>query len=577
MVVGVVGIIGMAVVAAMIAVSYTIVYWERIYPGVHAAGIDLGNTTVAEARQQLVGAIAKRPTLRLKWNNSEWQITPQKIDWSYDVSQTLTRAKAVGREGNVWKDTLQKIGAWRNGTTVDLIYSYDPNKLQQVITEIAGQIDIPVKEPEISVDKSADQLKLKVSVTAGKNGQVVEDQEFLERIKAAILLKTSAEIMVPVKTLTPKLSVEQVKAMENRVAQIYDRKISLDYNGQNWDLTGDQLVGWLDPTEKWKQSEIAAWIKEFAVGFDKPAQNAFFRYENGRVQEFKPGTAGVAVDQNKLAEMLIQTLAQLEQGQQVASLNVPVIVTEPAVKTADVNNLGIKELVGKGESRFTGSIPNRMFNIGVAARKMDGVLVAPGEVFSFDKHVGDISVAGGYKPGYIIKEGKTVLGDGGGVCQVSSTMFRAALNAGLPIEERWAHAYRVSYYELDIGPGYDATIFTPSVDLKWKNDTGAYILIQTKFDEANAKLAFELYGTSDGRKVAFSPTRVWDRTAPPPTLYQDDPTLPKGVIKLTEHAIYGSKVAFDWTVTRGTEVLQQRTWFSNFQPWQGVYLVGTKI
>ena len=162
------------------------------------------------------------------------------------------------------------------------------------------------------------------------------------------------------------------------------------------------------------------------------------------------------------------------------------------------------------------------------------------------------------------------------MCQVSTTLFRAILAAGVPIEERTAHAYRVHYYEKDSQPGFDATIFTPEVDLKFKNDTPAYILIQTTVDEARNKLTFELYGAGDGRKVEISKSRVWDVTPPPPALYQDDPTLSKGVVKQVDWAAWGAKAAFDWKVTRGADVLQERTFYSNYRPWQAVFLKGTK-
>ena len=123
------------------------------------------------------------------------------------------------------------------------------------------------------------------------------------------------------------------------------------------------------------------------------------------------------------------------------------------------------------------------------------------------------------------------MGDGGGVCQVSTTFFRAALNTGLPITERHAHAYRVGYYENDSGPGLDATIFSPDVDLKIKNDTPGAILIQTEIDKENNLLYFRLYGKKDGRTAEISPVTVTSEQPPLPPLYQDDLTLKKGVTK----------------------------------------------
>jgi vancomycin resistance protein YoaR len=190
--------------------------------------------------------------------------------------------------------------------------------------------------------------------------------------------------------------------------------------------------------------------------------------------------------------------------------------------------------------------------------------------------VGDISAATGYQSAYIIKDGRTVLGDGGGVCQVSTTLFRAALAAGLPIIERHAHAYRVHYYEEGgFKPGLDATVYGPTYDLKFKNDTPTSILIQVKTDVANLSLTFDLYGTGDGRKAQISNQKLWDITPPPPDLYQDDPTLPKGTVKQVDFAAWGAKASFDYLVTRGTEVLESTTFVSNFRPWQAVYLKGT--
>jgi vancomycin resistance protein YoaR len=197
-------------------------------------------------------------------------------------------------------------------------------------------------------------------------------------------------------------------------------------------------------------------------------------------------------------------------------------------------------------------------------------------VFSFNETVGEISAITGYKQAFIIKEGQTILGDGGGVCQTSSTLFRAVLAAGLPILERTAHAYRVSYYEQNYPVGFDATIFQPAPDFKFKNDTPRYVLIQMEFDEKKKYLAFSIYGTSDGRRAETSKPRIWDVVPPPPDLYIDDPTLLVGQIKQTEHAAKGAKVAFDWKVTRGEEVLVERTFYSSYRPWQAVYLRGTK-
>jgi vancomycin resistance protein YoaR len=170
-----------------------------------------------------------------------------------------------------------------------------------------------------------------------------------------------------------------------------------------------------------------------------------------------------------------------------------------------------------------------------------------------------------------------VLGDGGGVCQVSTTVFRAALNAGLPITDRRAHAYRVGYYEQDSKPGIDATVYNPTTDLKFLNDTGNHILVQTKVDTKNLKMEVNIYGTKDGRTASISEPKVSGQVAPPATMYVDDPTLPVGQMKQIDYSAWGAKVSFNYKVMKGEEVVYEKTFYSNYQPWQAVYLKGTKI
>jgi vancomycin resistance protein YoaR len=338
------------------------------------------------------------------------------------------------------------------------------------------------------------------------------------------------------------------------------------------------MLTWLDlQTGAWNRGKVKEWIRELAQTVNKPPQNSTFRFlGEGKVEEFKPAKEGVTVLEENTTEMVMAVLDKMVESNDAQIVDLETRTTEPEIATGDANGLGIKELIGKGESWFTGSITNRIYNLKRSADTLNGVLVAPDQVFSFNQTVGEVSANTGYKQAYIIKEGKTILGDGGGVCQVSSTLFRAILATGLPIEERTAHAYRVSYYEVKYQPGFDATVFQPAPDLKFRNDTGNYILIQAVYDEKTKYLAFELYGTGDGRKVEMSKARIWDVVSPPPDLYQDDPTLPVGKVVQTEHSAWGAKVAFDWKVTRGEEILQQRTFYSSYRPWQAVYLRGTK-
>ncbi|HKC15052.1 MAG TPA: VanW family protein [Patescibacteria group bacterium] len=338
-------------------------------------------------------------------------------------------------------------------------------------------------------------------------------------------------------------------------------------------LSGVYLPG----SYKYSDEKLMEILSEFVKSVDKKPVDAVFKFENGRVTTFKPSEKGSAVDKDGLNSKILQ------QGSQVLylrpknlTIQIPIKTLEPSITTEAVNNFGIKELIGIGTSHFAHSIPSRIYNINLATSKFDGVLIAPDEVFSFDKVLGDVSAYTGYKQAYIIQGGKTILGDGGGVCQVSTTFFRAVLNAGLPIVERHAHSYRVGYYEQDSYPGIDATVYYPSVDLKFKNDTGHHILVQTAIDPDNLQLTFYLYGTRDGRTTSISQPVVTNQTPPPPPSYQDDPTLPKNQIKQIDFEAWGANVFFTREVKKDGKTMISEKFVSDYQPWQAIFLKGTQ-
>lgn len=362
-----------------------------------------------------------------------------------------------------------------------------------------------------------------------------------------------------------------------------EQAYSLGRSGYLWSDAGIILTSVqgeinLAPSYKFSEELLKKELTDFAQKIDRPAIDALFTFQNGRVLAFQPSAEGLTVDWDELNILLRKKfpLVSLEKSYHSIEIPLPTKILKPKVTTADVNNLGIRELIGAGSSRFAGSIRNRVHNITLAASRLNGILVAPGEVFSFNKALGDVSKFTGYKEAYIIKDGRTILGDGGGVCQVSTTLFRAILNSGLPIVERHAHSYRVGYYEQDSPAGFDATVYDPSFDLKFKNDTQEHILIQSFVDPTNMTLTFELYGTADGREVAISKPTVTNQVAPPEDLYQDGPNLPKGTIKQVDFKAWGAEVVFSRTVSRGGQVIINDTFKSNYRPWQAIFLRGTK-
>ncbi|MDP2649613.1 MAG: VanW family protein [bacterium] len=334
----------------------------------------------------------------------------------------------------------------------------------------------------------------------------------------------------------------------------------------------------LPPSYRFSEDKLKTFLSPIAEKIDIEPVDALFTFQNGRVSAFRLSSDGKKLDFEPLINQIKSKTLTVVSSQKPLDIyiTVPIKIIKPKVSTDKANNLGIKELIATGTSLFQHSIAGRIYNITLASTRLNGVLVAPNEVFSFNKALGDVSSFTGYQQAYIIQNGKTVLGDGGGVCQVSTTLFRALLNAGLPILERQAHAYRVGYYEQDQGPGFDATVYGPTVDLQFKNDTNHYILIQTYVDPTYQRLTFELYGTKDGRTVTLSQAAITNQAAAPEPLYQDDPTLPKGVEKQIDFAATGATATFTRTVEKNGKVIISDKFISNYKPWQAVFLRGTK-
>lgn len=337
---------------------------------------------------------------------------------------------------------------------------------------------------------------------------------------------------------------------------------------------------YLPPAYSFNEDKLLSILKPSQEEINVDPVNAEFSYKNGKVSEFNEHKDGKKIDTDAIMKKISEYMVMLTRSQENKKniiIPIPVITVTPEITLEKINNLGIKELVGRGTSLFHGSIANRIYNIQKASSILSGVLIKPGETFSFANTVGDVSALTGYKQAYVITNGRTVLGDGGGLCQVSTTLFRAALDAGLPIVERNQHAYRVHYYEEDSPPGIDAAVYVPNVDFKFTNDTNHWLLIQTIFDPQEERLTFELYGTKDGRQVIMTTPIILSQSPAPEPLYQDDPTLPMGVVKQVDWAAAGAKVTFTRKVIKDGKVIIHDVFNSNYRPWQAIYLRGTKV
>ncbi len=555
-----------------VVLGWLLYYRSRVLPGLQLLQTSVGGYS----RNQVVELIEQETQshdleLNLEYEDRSWKINLKDVGYKIDTARTARDSVNWGKE---WPSILQVLSLTGSSKELPLAYSVDHDLLAKQISLIKEEVETPAIEPEIQVSP-----ELVVTSQQGTVGRKVMDEELNKQISFYMAWLVDGKIPLPVSVSDLRVSEERLKLSEDRARKWLGKNIVFTYNDETITWEGAKIASLVGMNQDFSEVKIKKSTDLLSERINRPAKDAVFEFDSikGRVKEFKAEEKGVSLEKDIFVDNIENVLKTLEgQATDSAKMNLPVITVEPKIKANDVNDLGIKELIGMGDSHFKGSIPSRLHNIGLGMSRVNGVIIAPGEEFSFVKNIGEISSSTGYEPAYIIMNGQTILGDGGGVCQVSTTVFRAALNTGLPITQRHAHSYRVSYYEQQSFPGLDATVYPPNVDLKFVNDTPAHILMQTTFDEQNRYAKVEFYGTGDGRVAEISNPRLWDVIQPAEDLYIDDPNLPVGQVKQTEHRINGAKAAFDWKVMRDGQVIQEKTFTSVFRPWQGVYLRGTK-
>ena len=246
-------------------------------------------------------------------------------------------------------------------------------------------------------------------------------------------------------------------------------------------------------------------LEELSLEIKKEPVNANLKYDTdkNKIKEFTLPQQGHRLNIAKTATQIALNLAQ-------AQITAPLIIDEisPIVTKNSLAELGLTSLLAKGESDFKGSTPSRIHNINIGAGKFNGLLLKPGEEFSFNKNLGQVDEVQGYYYELVIKKGKTTPELGGGLCQIATTMFRAAVNSGLPVLERHPHSFPVHYYNPQ---GFDATIYPGSADLRFKNDTSGHLLIQSHIE--GTKLTFEIFGSDDGRKVELTGHKILEQNS----------------------------------------------------------------
>ena len=551
---------------------FYITFYEKNYPNTYIAGVNVSKLDKKETENLLSQKFRAPDYLILSYQDKKYQLNLDEIGFSYNFKSTEDEAYSAFRDENPLINILHPLYSLLLSSRKDIPLAFNINigAFMQIIE------DIEENTTEKPVYPSVTYKNQQIIIERGKPGKSIDKEKVFETLKEN--LSKGDFRTIPINTIIddPTLTQEEEKILRDRVIKLLDKKLVLKIEDEEFEYTQNDILKLLGVKGGYDNKAIEKLSEDVAELVDRKPQNPVFNMENGKVHEFKPLTFGVKTDRKNLEIKITEALNKLEtEDRKSINIDIPHSKTPPEYETKDINNLGIKELLGRGKSSFRHSISSRIHNIILASSKFNGVLIKPGETFSFNQTLGDVSSKTGYQQAYIIKDGATILGDGGGVCQVSTTLFRAILNAGLPIIERQPHAYRVGYYEQDSPPGLDATVYSPHPDLRFKNDTPGHLLIQTKADAKNKTLVFEIYGTSDGRIAKTTKPIITGTTPPPEDLYIDDPTMPAGQIKQIDWKAWGAKVRFTYTVTRDGNIIYEKVFYSNYRPWQAKFLRGT--
>lgn len=573
-------------------------YQGKIYSGININNVDVSGLSKGLALERLEAQAASVPSHQVvvRVDDIEVSSSSAELGLHYQYSTTIDEAFAIGRTGAWWQRLSAIFTHLFQPTNLTAELAYDPDKVSELVSALVKQVDTPYQEPQAVLGISKTPTSL--TIRQGSIGRAVETTQ-LKQLVATATTSLSAEIAAPVASVGAELSEEQLAEFTTRAQAFVGKSATFKGERLTLRLSDQELVGLLSYSHPVADDSLSELLHRWSEQVDRPAQDPELDYDPDtlKVTAFTPPLTGLRLDLDQTRhqlERIIKTVDdQAAQAQLAAeatnSTDTPaptapqllfeeelaLVVTQPTKSLASTNTLGINELIGFGESEYAGSIPSRIHNVAHATNQLNYYLIKPGEEFSFNKALGNVSQATGYQPAYIISGGQTVLGDGGGVCQVSTTLFRSVLNAGLPVTKRRAHSYRVSYYELDSQPGFDATVYSGDVDLRFVNDTGHHVLLYGEADDQRRYMKIELYGTSDGRTTEIVDHVTYDYRSAPPPVYIPDPTLPSGQLKQVDWAASGVKANFKNVVKdKDGNVLREENYFSNYIPWSAKYLRG---
>lgn len=555
-------------------------YRQTVIPGVWVGSVPVGGQKISAAEdiiQKQINRISEAG-LRVTIDGKTKAVPVQQALTSSDAAPPLVDIDAAasaqaafsyGHKNGFVRNTLE---AWR---AIIFRKHVDPNLEMNVdqttnaLQQSFGAKDTPAQDAHMVYSNG------NFSSTTDKKGYgfqydiaALEARTQWKRLEVATVTLTQGDAEAKVKVSDVEKKFDEAREVIKRAP------FTLTVDGTDpVTLNADTVGSGLDVVSSKKgkfelaftEAKLAKIISSIQKDVNVEAKDARFTISQGKVSEFQAGQIGRKLN---VASTVAAMNIQLLQKKQSAAVAVVEVVT-PQSASASAENLGITELVATGKTNFKGSPTNRRKNIANAVRLLNGLLIKPGEEFSLVTALKPIELSNGYLPELVIKGNRTIPEVGGGLCQVGTTMFRLALDAGVPILERRNHSYRVSYYEPPVG--MDATIYDPKPDFRIKNDYVSALLLQARVSGDN--LIFDFYGTKDGRVATTTKPILSNVTKPPATKYIKTTELPVGQKKRLEHAHNGGSATFTYTVVKDGKTTNQ-VFNSKYKAWQEVWLVG---
>ena len=573
-----------------LVIGYDSHYTGRFYPEISVAGISLSGMDPAEAAVILSQRMdyPTRGRIILRDGSKAWLVSPSQFGFYFDPETTALSGYMIGRNGGVLERVAERFITWYRGQSLSPQYVFDERTALNFLMDVAAQTNLPTIDAVLRLEG------VNVVATSGQVGRTLDIPATLEALKAQTQTMSDGEVQLVIHDMPP--AIMYVDQQANLLRQILSAPLNLFVPEAQ---PGDPVPLPIAPDILAKMIVIAR-VKENQtehiqitlngellrptlegirplLGIDRLNARFSFNDDTHLLDVIQPAVVGRALAVESSLKSITQKLLAGEH-------NIPLelVYTQPEIgNDVTAEKLGITGLVVSYTSYFRGSSAARIQNIKTAAGRFHGVMVPPGAILSMADIMGDVSLDSGYAEALIIYNGRTIQGVGGGVCQVSTTLFRTAFFGGYPIVERNPHAYRVGYYEQISNfrsdaklAGLDATVFVPVVDFRFKNDRSAWLLMETYVNPSAYTLTWKFYSIQDGRSITWDSTGPQNTVTPPEPRYEENPELATGEIKQVDWEAEGADVVVTRTVTLNGQVLFNDTFTTHYQPWQAVYQYG---